>query len=948
MNSELKKIDFYFEEAIKLSNADPSFITDRKFYELWEMVHKPTPFLCDKSVLYIGDASFKIVEEHESKKCSFIWDDNEECVALLVEGQEWIDKILIYVDENGADFSQVEPLFFEEMGLSYGERLEVIFDVITQSKQEELHIADIFNIKKSEYLTILNKMTGRYDADVLRLMQKISITSIKRLIAKAAEDIPKDELTNQLHLPLDGSYIDTVQVADDEPCEPTTQRSSSNFVKNFSIPSSTKWSVQHNLEILKLSAKFAVEAEQHYVLDFKDGELIDCIDNVFTYKISTPKDIPLDEGSVLGLFIRGVDNKIGTFMIDIYDRDNIYGRVRYYDTPENEELCRMSMFARPIRSSLTFLHSGIEHIIDAFTNDRLSPLFKELIGLDEASFIEPPLGELSGDLDESQQRVLNCAHEDKNTIVIVQGPPGTGKSKVLVDVVKSLAKNGKRILVTAPSNTAIDNICRKIDNYPLLRFGKNRKSIAPDVESKYWIGNDENVKKFVEKRKEYGGGIYAGTQVGLLKDEIVQDDLRDNGPYDVIVFDEAGMAALPEFLMLVEMGRRAILFGDHKQLPPFPLPDSVIERLDSEAPPRMFSTEKMLSASAMEWLIEVRQFPVILLTQSYRCQNPRLLRFASILFYDALVTSSNKAEYFSLPYHERILKYPSSSLSLISTSLLPEEIRQENLIIDGGKPGLENYSEALISVYYTMQLLEKYPLNEITIIAPYKRQVRLIRKLLKRDMLEDVINRPISDDEWNSFYYSSISTVDSFQGGESDAVIITYVRSNRNSGIGFVDNTNRINVAHTRCRKEMVVIGDIESLKAQANSDVFKRLERAIMRDGEVVSLTKPQFEKINKSVLKNEAPTTLPEIIIDIDVVAPTKPEIPVVAVEAVETEVELPTNIPIEEDLSSDCPESQDENLKLKEEISVEENLTPITVDNSSNVNPYKLVDMTQPDLF
>lgn len=946
MDSELKKIDFYFEEAIKLSNADASFITNRKFYELWERIHKPTPFLQDKSVLYMGDASFKIVEEEKPKKCSFIWDDNEECVALLLEGKEWIDKILIYVDENGADFTQLEPLFFEEMGLSYGERLEVIFDVILQSKQDDLRVADIFNIKKSEYLAILDKIGDRYDADVLRLMQKISITSIKRLIAKAAEDIPNDELTNQLHLPLDGSYINTVQIDEGEECKPAIQRATSSFVKNFSIPSLTKWSIQHDLDILKLSAKFAIDAEQHYILDFKDSELIDQVDNVFTYKITTPKDLPLDEGNILGLFIRGVDNKIGTFIIDIYDRDNIYGRVRYYDTPENEELCRMSMFARPVRSSLTFLHSGIEHIIDAFKNDRLSPLFKELIGLDDASFIEPPLGELSGDLDESQQRVLNCAHEDENAIVIVQGPPGTGKSKVLVDVVKSLAKNGKRILVTAPSNTAIDNICRKIDDFPLLRFGKNRKSIAPDVESKYWIGNDENVKRFVEKREEYGGGIYAGTQVGLLKDEIVRDDLRDNGLYDVIVFDEAGMAAVPEFLMLVEMGKRAILFGDHKQLPPFPLPDSVIERLDSEAPPRMFSTDKMLSASAMEWLIEVRQFPVILLTQSYRCQNPRLLRFASILFYDALVTSSNKAEYFSLPYHERILKYPPSSLSLISTSQLPEDIRHENLIIEGGKPGLENYSEAAISVYYTMQLLEKYPLNEITIIAPYKRQVRLIRKLLKREKLEEIIKRPITDKEWDSFCYSSISTVDSFQGGESDAVIITYVRSNSNSGIGFVDNANRINVAHTRCRKEMVIIGDIESLKAQANSDVFKRLERAIMRDGEILSLTQSQFEKINKSVLENEAPTTLPEIVIDIEEPEITKPEIAVVELE--EVEAKLPATLPIEEKISSDLPQSQDENLELKEEISVEENLTPITVANSFNDEPCELVDMTQPDLF
>ena len=80
--------------------------------------------------------------------------------------------------------------------------------------------------------------------------------------------------------------------------------------------------------------------------------------------------------------------------------------------------------------------------------------------------------------------------------------------------------------------------------------------------------------------------------------------------------------------------------------------------------------------------------------------------------------------------------------------------------------------------------------------------------------------------------------MDSFQGGESDIVIICYVRSNENGGIGFIDNPNRINVAHTRCRREINIVGDLECLKRQARNNIFVRMERAFRRDGEVIHVT--------------------------------------------------------------------------------------------------------------
>ena len=104
-------------------------------------------------------------------------------------------------------------------------------------------------------------------------------------------------------------------------------------------------------------------------------------------------------------------------------------------------------------------------------------------------------------------------------------------------------------------------------------------------------------------------------------------------------------------------------------------------------------------------------------------------------------------------------------------------------------------------------------------------------------MAEAALGESISEIDWETFKHKQISTVDSFQGGESDLVIICYVRSNESGGIGFVDDPQRINVAHTRCRSEMKIIGDLSCLKKQARNRIFKRMERAIQRDGEIINV---------------------------------------------------------------------------------------------------------------
>ena len=145
---------------------------------------------------------------------------------------------------------------------------------------------------------------------------------------------------------------------------------------------------------------------------------------------------------------------------------------------------------------------------------------------------------------------------------------------------------------------------------------------------------------------------------------------------------------------------------------------------------RFVEENAILTGSAMEWLIRFRGFPVLMLKESYRCQNPRLLRFASILFYNAEVRPAAHAEYYRLSYPERMRRYAPETLCFYSTSGLPPERKHETLSLDGRKPGLSNPAEAQVCVHLFYRMLRKHPLREITIIAPYRRQVRVIRGML--------------------------------------------------------------------------------------------------------------------------------------------------------------------------------------------------------------------------
>jgi hypothetical protein len=832
--SEADKIEFYYQEGKKIWTEFSQKVISKSFFELWEQVQKPLPFLISPQQHHLSVVHQIITLPNRDVNITgyYCWDESNDCAALFVETSEWYQEWLL-------TFCDGDPLIYEQpmvhsgaVEISRGEKMEIIYDLIVYLKRQNPNV-NLLSLSRKEMTPALDSITENYPPMVMNLIKRLPAESIKKLFKHAVEDMAADEISNQLELPLDGNYAANTGTAS----EPLFIARAAPTI----VHGDTKWTIAAKLNFIAEGYRLMAELENKLSLPLNKAEIIACDGkNTITLKVQLDDEYQIAQGDILRVFLTDNKTLFGTFKVDIFDGMTIYGRLQV-DLLESIEKLLPLLFLQLPQGTAGFIHEEVNKIVAAIDNE---DFFKEtalqyLLGLSSFQFL-PGTVNYALKIDDSQKYACAAAFLPSNPIVLIQGPPGTGKTFLLEQIAREFCRQGLRILITAPSNTAIDNICRRITDLPLLRFGKFEQSIAPDVAKNYWISNPLNVDRFVKLRNQLkSGGIYAGTHLGLLRDDIINDDIILNGTYDVIIFDEAGMANVAEFMLCAKCGKRLIALGDHRQLPPFPMPHYVAKQLYSslEAIPKNFKI--CIDGSVMEWLADFRHIPVIMLKYSYRCQNPRLLRFASTLFYDAGIRTSDNAEYYKLGYQERLHRFPASSLCFYSTSRLPLTLRGEKLFFEGQKPGLANSTEAKVCAEIFYQAIKKYPIEEICIIAPYRKQVKMIRQELSLKMANQLIGEEyISEERWQEFLSSRVATVDSFQGGESDLVIISYVRSNENDGIGFIGNHNRINVAHTRCRRELHIVGDMECLKRQADSNIFTRMEKAFKRDGLFVNLS--------------------------------------------------------------------------------------------------------------
>lgn len=426
-------------------------------------------------------------------------------------------------------------------------------------------------------------------------------------------------------------------------------------------------------------------------------------------------------------------------------------------------------------------------------------------------------------LNDSQNEALNnCLAQ--NEIAIIHGPPGTGKTTTLLEVIEQSLGQHPQILVTAPSNNAVDLLVEKLDQKGInvLRIG-NPARINEHIQqlSMAWKVTQHpdfsQIKKMKKKSQEFRNmaakykrnfGYSEREQRKALFDEAwrlqkdafqiedyIVNDLLENAQviastlvgsshqsirdrkYGLCIIDEASQALEPASWIPILRSKKVIMAGDHKQLPP------TVKSKDA--------AKGGLSKSLFEACMEHTEVDVMLATQ-YR-MNQQIMEYSSNYFYDGKLVAHSSVASHQLPGQDLIVEY-------IDTAGCSFDEEFENG--KGQSSGsLINFHEADLMLKHLYSLFETLQANEsgkqsfsYGLISPYKGQV----ELLKRQLQEFPFNKE----------KIKVNTIDGFQGQERDVIYISLVRSNDRNDIGFLKDYRRMNVALTRAKKKLVICGD--------------------------------------------------------------------------------------------------------------------------------------------
>lgn len=509
-----------------------------------------------------------------------------------------------------------------------------------------------------------------------------------------------------------------------------------------------------------------------------------------------------------------------------------------------------------------------------------------------------------------------------NDIFIIQGPPGTGKTSVIVEIIKQLVINRhEKVLVCSQAHSAVRNIYIRLkDTDNRIKIGNIDESdtMEPDdlKEHPDFIKNNEFLLKRLSEKKDeaekvkyedftyqstsktkylkyhkyvcdyfeetkydniielidilsefkqeltelgdeaqafndathyQGLNVIMGTCIGIGMDR----NLQKSGLYfDTVIIDEAGKANLSETTVPMQLGRKYILVGDNKQLPPYIDSEEITTFSNKYNNIEKSEVEEALGSSLFEDFLEDEQYPkesAILLNYQYR-MNPEIGEYISELFYNNELRSGKGTE-------KQVCRLESftSAVTFIDTTIYGEG--EDNPAYEKGSlnEGWYNPKEIEIFKERILPRLEdakrENPELTVGIITPYRLQ--------RSKLLEEVKNTSLEN---------TVYTIDSIQGSEFDIVILSLVRAfntnKKNRTVGFLDDMRRLNVALSRAKKNLIIIGNMKTLSStnahinrESNTgikpvEVFKKLQEIQERTVERTSLHSFK-EKIKEGKVK-------------------------------------------------------------------------------------------------
>lgn len=386
-------------------------------------------------------------------------------------------------------------------------------------------------------------------------------------------------------------------------------------------------------------------------------------------------------------------------------------------------------------------------------------------------------------------------------ITLVHGPPGTGKTTTLVEAIQQWSSKEKRVLVSAPSNAAVDHVAQCLpEEMNVLRIGNSVK-VRPEIihltPEGRWSNSPElkNLKKLkiraeqlrkmaIQYKRNFGKAereqrSLLFKEVNTIRKEIktlkkqtenewhekaqvivgtpvaIVDQYYDYDSFDVLIIDEAAQCLEPLAWALFPFAKKIILAGD-----PFQLPPTILSKSASALGLNVSALERFLSAG----------YPIYFLPIQYRMPK-NIADFSSHFFYD------NRLESFKEKQENALLFYDTAGAGY------DEQQGDEGMSLKN-----EGEADAILKIIE----LENLPIDKIAVLSPYSGQVAHLR---------DHLNNSIR-----------CATIDSFQGQEKEVIIISLVRSNPENVIGFLSDYRRMNVAMTRAQEKLIIIGDSATL----------------------------------------------------------------------------------------------------------------------------------------